>query len=405
MDVYEVGGAVRDALLELPVTERDWVVVGGSPEELLRLGYRQVGKDFPVFLHPETGEEYALARTERSVEPGYHGFSFDISADVSLEEDLGRRDLTINAIARDLDGRLIDPFGGQADIEARVLRHTSEAFSEDPLRILRVARFAARFEALSFTIAPQTLALMGSMVAAKEADTLRPERVWQETEKALAEDRPDVYFETLRECGALAIVFPEIDALFGVPQPPRWHPEIDTGVHTLMCLRMAAMLSTDMAVRFASLTHDLGKAATPESVLPSHTGHEERSVEILEAFCARLPVPKRYKELACAVARYHGVIHRADELRPGTILKVIEGTDGIRRPERFEAFLLACEADARGRKGLEGCDYPQRRRLQLALRAALDVDTKPLAATAEGRELGDAIRKQRLAAIAVALKK
>ena len=404
MEVFEVGGAVRDSLLELPITERDWVVVGGSPAELLRLGYRQVGKDFPVFLHPQTGEQYALARIEKKVAPGYHGFSFDASATVSLEEDLGRRDLTINAMARNQDGRLIDPFGGQDDIETRVLRHTSAAFKEDPLRILRVARFAARFKQLSFTIAPETMTLMEDMVAAREAETLRPERVWQETEKALAEDRPEIYFETLRECGALAVVFPEIDALFGVPQPPRWHPEIDTGVHTMMCLRMAATLSADTTLRFAALTHDLGKAATPESTLPRHTGHEERSVKILDELCERLPVPRRHKELACVVARYHGVIHRADELRPGTVLKLIEAADGIRRPERFEALLTACEADARGRTGLEASAYPQRKRLQRALAAARNVDTKPLAATAQGPELGKVIRQQRLAAIGAALK-
>jgi len=404
MEVFEVGGAVRDSLLEQPITERDWVVVGGSPAELLRLGYRQVGKNFPVFLHPETGEEYALARSEQKVAPGYHGFVFNTSADVSLEQDLSRRDLTINSMARDQEGRLIDPFGGQSDIEARILRHTSTAFKEDPLRILRVARFAARLKKYSFTIEPETMELMGDMVAAREADTLRPERVWQETEKALAEDRPDIYFETLRECDALAVVFPEINALFGVPQPPRWHPEIDTGVHTLMCLRIVATLSVDTAVRFAALTHDLGKAATPDSVLPSHTGHEERSVQILDELCARFPIPRRHKEIASAVARYHGIIHRAADLRPGTVLKLIEASDGIRRPERFEALLTACEADARGRTGLEKSDYPQRTRLQRALKAAREVDIKPLAATAQGSELGKAIRSQRLSAIGAALK-
>jgi tRNA nucleotidyltransferase (CCA-adding enzyme) len=403
MEVFEVGGAVRDSLLDEPITERDWVVVGSSPEELLRLGYRQVGKDFPVFLHPHSGEEYALARTEQSVGPGYHGFVFDTSADVSLEEDLGRRDLTINAMAKDEDGVIVDPYGGQRDVEARVLRHTSPAFSEDPLRILRVARFAARFSRLSFTVAAETMTLMAEMVDAREADALRPERVWQETEKALKEDRPDIYFETLRECGALAIVFPEIDALFGVPQPPRWHPEIDTGIHTLMCVRMAARLSDDSAVRFAALTHDLGKATTPQEVLPRHTGHEVRSVDLLDVFCTRLPVPRRYKELACAVARHHGVVHRAGELRPGTVLRLIEAVDGIRRPERFEAMLTACEADARGRAGLEEDDYPQRALLQRALSAALNVDTKPLAATAQGPELGEMIREERLIAIGAAL--
>lgn len=403
MEVFEVGGAVRDSLLDRPITERDWVVVGSNPTELQELGYRQVGKDFPVFLHPQTGEEYALARTEKSVAPGYHGFSFDISAEVSLEQDLGRRDLTINAMARNRNGELVDPFGGQDDLKARVLRHTSEAFTEDPLRILRVARFAARFKELSFTIAAPTMTLMHQMVEAGEADTVRPERVWQETEKALAEDRPDIYFETLRECGALAVVFPEIDALFGVPQPPRWHPEIDTGIHTLMCVRVAATLSTDIAVRFAALTHDLGKALTPASILPRHSGHEERSVKILDEFCTRLPVPRRHRELALAVARHHGVVHRADELRPGTVLKLIEAVDGIRRPERFEAMLTACEADARGRAGLEASDYPQRPRLRRALQAALDVDSKPLAETSQGPELGAAIRAARLAAIGEAL--
>ncbi len=403
MDIFEVGGAVRDSLLNEPVTERDWVVVGSSAEELRRLGYRQVGKDFPVYLHPHSGEEYALARTEQSVGAGYHGFTFDISPDVSLEEDLGRRDLTINAMARDKDGRIVDPFGGQHDIDARILRHTSPAFSEDPLRILRVARFASRLSRLSFTIAPTTMKLMINMVAAGEMDALRPERVWQETEKALAEDRPDIYFETLRECGALGALFPEINALFGIPQPPRWHPEVDTGIHTLMCVRMAARLSADSAVRFAALTHDLGKATTPKDILPQHTGHGCRSVELLDVFCNRFPVPRRHKELACAVARYHGVVHRADELRPSTVLKLFEAVDGIRRPERFEALLIACEADARGRKGLEEKDYPQRRRLEHALMAALKVDTKILAATAQGRELGEVIRQQRLAAIGKAL--
>lgn len=403
MDIFEVGGAVRDSLLNEPVTERDWVVVGSSAKELRSLGYRQVGKDFPVYLHPHSGEEYALARTEQSVGPGYHGFTFDISPDVSLEEDLGRRDLTINAMARDKDGRIFDPFGGQHDIDARILRHTSPAFSEDPLRILRVARFASRLSRLSFTIAPQTMELMINMVAAGETDALRPERVWQETEKALAEDRPDIYFETLRECGALAAVFPEINALFGIPQPPHSHPEVDTGIHTLMCVRTAARLSADAAVRFAALTHDLGKATTPKDILPQHTGHESRSIELLDVFCDRFPVPRRHKELACAVARHHSVIHRADELCPSTILKLFEAVDGIRRPERFEALLTACEADARGRTGLEGKDYPQRRRLEHALTAALKVDTKIPAAAAQGRELGKAIRQQRLIAIRKAL--
>jgi len=403
MEVFEVGGAVRDTLLELPISERDWVVVGGSREELLRLGYRQVGKDFPVFIHPDTGEEYALARTEKSVGPGYHGFDFDTSADVTLEEDLGRRDLTINAMARTPEDKVVDPYGGQRDLKNRLLRHTSDAFSEDPLRVLRVARFAARLHGHSFSIASETMALMRQMVGAGEVHTLRSERVWQETEKALTEDRADIYFQTLRNCGALAIIFPEIDALFGVPQPARWHPEIDTGVHTLMCLRMAGRLTTDLAVRFAALTHDLGKATTAESILPRHTGHEERSVEIIGEFCARLPVPRRLKELAILVARYHGMVHRADELSAETAMELIEASDGVRRPERFQALLLTCEADARGRMGLEENDYPQRRHLQSVLRAANEIDTRQQAETLQGVELGAAIRKRRLAAVALAL--
>ena len=404
MKAFVVGGAVRDELLGLPVKERDWVVVGSSAEEMLRLGFRQVGKDFPVFLHPESGEEYALARTEKSTGPGYHGFSFDVSANVTLEEDLARRDLTINSIAKREDGELVDPFGGQCDIESRILRHTSTAFTEDPLRVLRVARFAARFAPLSFTIHATTKALMQDMTQNGEIDSLRPERVWLETEKALTARRPDVFFKILRECGALAVVFPEVDALFGVPQPPRWHPEIDTGVHILMCLKIAAELSDDTAVRFATLTHDLGKATTPADLLPRHTGHERRSVEILNSFCERLPVPRRYKDLAIAVARDHGIVHRAAELKPVTVLKLIEGSDGFRRPERFESMLLACEADARGRTGLENTDYPQRRRLARALAAARDLNVSELTARAEGAALGELIREHRLTAIAAALR-
>jgi tRNA nucleotidyltransferase (CCA-adding enzyme) len=303
MKVYEVGGAVRDALLGLPVKERDWVVVGASAEELEALGYRRVGKDFPVFLHPRTNDQYALARTERKIGPGYTGFAFDTSAGVTLEQDLARRDLTINAIARDESGELIDPWGGRDDLANRVLRHVSDAFREDPLRVLRVARFAARFSELGFTVAADTQALMAEIVASGEIDTLRPERVWQETVKALGENRPDVYFEVLRACGALRHVFPEIDALFGVPQPAQWHPEIDTGVHVLMALRCAARLSRSEVVRFAVLTHDLGKATTPKFELPSHHGHERRSEQLLAQFCARLPVPNRFRELAEHVAR------------------------------------------------------------------------------------------------------
>lgn len=405
MRIYEVGGAVRDALLGLPVKERDWVVVGASAEELEARGFRRVGQDFPVFLHPRTGEEYALARTERKTAPGYTGFTVDAAPTVTLEEDLARRDLTINAIARAEDGTIVDPWSGRADLTARILRHVSPAFREDPLRVLRVARFAARFEPLGFTIAAETLALMKDIVAAGEMEALKPERVWQETAKALATDRPDVYFETLRECQALARVFPEVDALFGVPQPERWHPEIDTGVHTLMALKLAAKLSRSEAVRFAVLTHDLGKATTPKELLPKHHGHEHRSEELLDALCDRLRVPNRFRDLALLVARYHGTVHKAAELRAQTVLRVIMAADGLRRPERFDEMLLACEADARGRKGLEERAYPQAGRLRAALRAAQSVDAAKVKAESglDGEALGQALHDARLAAVKRAL--
>ena len=404
MKVYEVGGAVRDALLGLPVKERDWVVVGASAEELAAQGYRRVGKDFPVFLHPQTGEEYALARTERKVSRGYTGFTFDTAASVTLEQDLERRDLTINAIARAADGTLVDPCGGRRDLEARVLRHVSDAFSEDPLRVLRVARFAARFKDLGFTVAPETRQLMAAIVASGEIEALRPERVWQETIKGLREDRPEVYFEVLRDCGALARVFPEVDALFGIPQPERWHPEIDTGVHVMMALRVAARLSPSDTVRFAVLVHDLGKATTPKLMLPAHHGHEERSVQLLETLCERLPVPNRFRDLAKHVARHHGTVHRAAELKPQTVLKVIVDVDGLRQPDRFEEFLLACEADARGRKGLEERPYVQGDRFRAALRAARGVDATRVRTERglEGEALGKALNEERLAAVKAA---
>lgn len=405
MEIYEVGGAVRDALLDLQVRERDWVVVGARPEDLLRRGFKQVGKDFPVFIHPDTGEEYALARTERKVGPGYHGFAFDTSGTVTLEEDLARRDLTINAMARDGSGAVIDPFGGQKDLEQRRLRHVSEAFAEDPLRILRVARFAARFTRLGFSVAQPTMALMKRLVESGEAAALRPERVWQETEKALAEPDPDVYFKVLRECGALKVVFPEIDALYGVPQPAKWHPEIDTGVHTMMALRTSAALSDSVAVRFAVLTHDLGKATTPGWMLPAHRGHGERSVGLLEEFCGRLPVPRRFRELAVAVARHHGTVHRAAELRPATIYKLIEAVDGLRRPQRFDEFLLACEADARGRQGLEERPYPQAGILREALAAARSVSTEDAGGRVSGPALGQRLRQLRIQAIRDAVRR
>ena len=339
-------------MLGVPVKERDWVVVGGSREELLRLRYREVGRDFPVFLHPDSHEEYALARLERKVAPGYRGFSVEFGPQVTLDEDLGRRDLTINAIAQAADGSLIDPYGGKRDLEARWLRHVSEAFAEDPVRVLRVARFAARFAPLGFRVAPETLALMRGMVERGELAALVAERVWQESEKALREDAAGEFFRVLRECGALKVVYPEIDALFGVPQPAEWHPEIDTGLHTLMAVDQAVLLGADAKGRFAVLVHDLGKATTPRAEWPGHRGHEERSIALIEALASRLRVPNEYRELALIVARYHGIVHRAFELRPSTILEFMERADAFRRPERFAQALLVCEADGRGRTGL-----------------------------------------------------
>ncbi|HEY2781935.1 MAG TPA: multifunctional CCA addition/repair protein [Steroidobacteraceae bacterium] len=377
MQVYLVGGAVRDALLGLPVKERDWVVVGGSRDELLGLNYREVGRDFPVFLHPGSQEEYALARRERKTSPGYRGFAVEFGPEVTLEEDLARRDLTINAIAQTGDGSFIDPHGGRRDLEARMLRHVSPAFVEDPVRILRLARFAARFASLGFKVAPETMVLMRSMVERGEADALVAERVWQETEKALREPGASVFFQVLRDCGALKVVYPEINALFGVPQPEKWHPEIDTGVHTLMVLDQAVLLTADVGVRFAALVHDLGKAMTPQQEWPGHKGHEERSVTLIEALCDRLKLPSEYRELSIIVARYHGNVHRAFELRPGTILGILEKADAFRRPERFSQALLACEADSRGRLGLEQDPYPQRPYLQAARDAAATVKPTP----------------------------
>jgi tRNA nucleotidyltransferase (CCA-adding enzyme) len=401
MQTYLVGGAVRDRLLGLPVRERDWVVVGGTPAQLEALGYRRVGVSFPVFLHPETGEEYALARTETKTAPGYRGFAVRADPGVTLAEDLRRRDLTINAMAEDGDGQIIDPYGGRADLDARLLRHVSDAFREDPVRILRVARFAARFHDRGFRVAPQTRQLMQEMVAAGEAGALVPERVWQETESALAESRPDVYLSVLRDCGALAVVFPEVEALFGVPQPQNWHPEVDTGVHLLMALEQAARISPKPEVRFAVLVHDLGKGVTPREQWPKHSGHEERSVELTLALCRRLGVPNRYRDLGAAVARYHGLCHLALELRPGTILNLLEGVDAFRRGARFADFLLACEADARGRRGLEGNPYPQAALLRAALAAAAQASPAALAATGlNGEALGEALRQARARAIA-----
>jgi tRNA nucleotidyltransferase (CCA-adding enzyme) len=403
MQTYLVGGAVRDRLLGLPVGERDWVVVGATPAQLEGLGYRRVGASFPVYLHPQTGEEHALARTERKTGPGYKGFAVNADPGVTLEEDLLRRDLTINAMAEDDAGRVIDPHGGQADLAARKLRHVSDAFREDPVRILRVARFAARFAPLGFDVAPETLQLMREMVAAGEAAALVPERVWQETESALASARPDVFIAVLRACGALAVIFPEVDALWGVPQPQAWHPEVDTGAHLLLALEQAARLSPRAEVRFAVLVHDLGKGVTPREAWPRHVGHEERSVELTEALCQRVGAPNRFRELGCAVARYHGLCHRALELRPATILKLLEGVDAFRRAGRFDDFLAACEADARGRAGREAEPYPQAELLRRCRAAALAVDVAALAAAGiAGEAMGEAVRQARVRAIAAA---
>lgn len=407
MQTFLVGGAVRDRLLGLPVKERDWVVVGATPAELEKLGYRRVGRDFPVYLHPETGEEHALARTERKTGPGYRGFQVHAAPDVSLEDDLRRRDLTINAIAEAPDGSLIDPVGGRAHLDARLLHHVSDAFREDPVRILRVARFAARFHELGFRVAPATMALMRAMVAAGEASALVPERVWQETASALGEPRPDVFIQVLRDSGALAVVFPEVDALYGVPQPPAWHPEVDTGVHIGLCLHQAALRGFSTEVRFAVLVHDLGKATTPAAELPRHVGHEERSVALVHALCTRLAVPNRYRDLAIAVARDHGLCHRALELKPATLLKLLERLDAFRRGARVGEFLDACEADSRGRTGLEDRPYPQRELVLAAWEAARAVDAAAVTraggdAPPTGEALGEAIREARLAAVTAA---
>jgi tRNA nucleotidyltransferase (CCA-adding enzyme) len=400
MKTYLVGGAVRDRLLGLPVKERDYVVVGATPAEMSARGFKPVGKDFPVFLHPDTHAEYALARTERKTGRGYHGFEFFCAPEVTLKEDLQRRDLTINAMAEDPQGTLVDPYHGQRDLEARLLRHVSPAFVEDPVRVLRVARFAARFAPLGFKVADTTLALMRRMSDNGEVDALVPERIWQETARALQTDRPALFFQVLRDCGALAHVFPDIDRLFGVPQPQKYHPEIDTGVHLMLVLDQAARLSNDLAVRFAALTHDLGKGSTPVDVLPHHYGHEERSAKLVTRLSERLKVPRELRELAVIVARYHGLAHRAQELRADTLLKLLESTDAFRRPQRFEQFLLACEADARGRLGMENAPYPQAGYLRGALTAASAVEVQSLGTQKlEGAEIGARLQQARLEVI------
>ena len=403
MKTYMVGGAVRDALLGLAVNDHDWVVVGATPQEMISAGFLPVGKDFPVFLHPQTREEYALARTERKTARGYHGFAFHAEPNVTLEQDLARRDLTINAIAQDEAGRLIDPYDGRADLQRRVLRHVTESFREDPVRILRVARFAARFP--DFTLARETLALMCDMVEEGEADHLVAERVWQELARGLMEGRPSRMFAVLRECGALARLLPEVERLWGVPQRADYHPEIDTGVHLMMVLDMSARLQAPLPVRFACLTHDLGKGTTPDDILPRHIGHEERSARLLRKICERLRVPVECREIADVVAREHGNIHRSGEFGAPALVRLLERCDAFRKPQRLDAILLACECDARGRLGMEEKPYPPRGRLLAALEAAQDAPTHEIATQAqqdgvEGPRIGEMIHQARVHAVA-----
>lgn len=401
MRIYLVGGAVRDQLLGRHSADHDHVVVGATPEGMLARGFRPVGKDFPVFLHPQTQEEYALARTERKTGRGYHGFAFHADPSVTLEEDLARRDLTINAMAMGEDGTLVDPFHGKRDLDARMLRHVSPAFIEDPVRVLRVARFAARYAPLGFRIADETLALMKRMVDDGEVDHLVPERVWQETRKALAEPRPSAFVRALRECGALRVVFPEVDALYGVPQRAEFHPEIDTGVHVEMVLDMAATLGPgDDLVAFCALTHDLGKALTPHDELPRHVMHEQRGLAPLRALCARLKPPAEHAALAERVCRHHLEVHRAFELRASTVMQLFEALDAFRRPERLAPFLLACEADKRGRLGFADAAYPQAGFLREAFAAAAAINAAPFVAQGlHGPDIGEAMRKARIRAI------
>ncbi|TEU24874.1 multifunctional CCA addition/repair protein [Alkanindiges illinoisensis] len=401
MQVYLVGGAVRDQLLGRTVVERDYVVVGATPEQMLTAGYKPVGSDFPVFLHPQSKEEYALARTERKSGVGYGGFTFYTSPDLPLEEDLIRRDLTINAMALAEDGSIIDPYGGQQDLHNRLLRHVSPAFIEDPLRVLRVARFAARYAPLGFSVAPETLALMQELVNQGEINHLTPERIWKETQRALLEDRADVYFEVLRQCGALKVIMPEVDALFGVPQRPEYHPEVDTGIHTLMTLQRACEAQYSDRVRFATVLHDLGKALTPTDLLPRHAEHETRGVEPIRALCQRLKVPSQYQQLAELVCREHLLCHRVMELRPGTIWRLLQRLDVLRRPERVEEFIQACECDARGRLGLENRPYAQAHFMREAIQQVRNIRAIDLPPHIQGADIGEALIEARIAAITV----
>lgn len=399
MQVYLVGGAVRDSLLGHPYQEKDYVVVGATPEHMLAQGFQPVGKDFPVFLHPKTKEEYALARTERKSGKGYHGFQFFTDTTVSLEEDLIRRDLTINAIAMDQDGKIYDPYGGQTDLENKTLRHVSEAFAEDPLRVLRVARFAARYSSYGFHIASETLQLMQTMAESGELDALTPERVWKETSRALLEDHADIYFQTLRDCGALKHLFPEIDALFGVPQRPEYHPEVDCGIHTLMSLQQACKSNYSLDVRFAVLVHDLGKALTPVNELPRHIMHEERGVKPVTELCERLKVPTQTRQLALSVCKEHLKCHQIMSLKPGTVWRLLQRLDVLRRPERVEAFVQACECDAKGRLGLEDRPYPQAQYMLDAMQVVRSIKVQDLPENLKGAEIGEMLIQCRIDAL------
>jgi tRNA nucleotidyltransferase (CCA-adding enzyme) len=406
MKCFVVGGAVRDRLLGRPASDRDWVVVGATPDEMAAAGFVAVGRDFPVFLHPQTKEEYALARTERKTAPGYRGFVVHAEPSVTLEDDLRRRDLTINAMAEGVDGTLVDPFGGEEDLRDKVLRHVSEAFVEDPVRILRLARFAARFP--DFRVADETRELMRRMVAEGEVDALVPERVWQELSRGLMESHPSRMFEVLRDCGALKVILPEVDRLWGVPQPPAHHPEVDTGVHLMLVLDQSAKVNAPLEVRFACLCHDLGKGTTPEELLPKHHGHEARSVALLRQVCERWRVPAACRELAEVVAREHGNVHRSETLNAAAVMRLLERCDALRRPDRFEQMLLACECDARGRLGLQDRPYPQAERLRAALKRAQAVDASAVVEAAlskgmSGPAVGDAVRRARVDAIAEGL--
>lgn len=391
---------MRDKLMNYPVGDCDWVVVGASPEQMLDLGYNPVGKDFPVFLHPKSQEEYALARTERKTAPGYSGFQFHCAPDITLEQDLIRRDLTINAIAEDGDGNLVDPYNGQQDIQDKKLRHVSLAFAEDPVRILRVARFAARYHHLGFTVADETMALMATMVDSGEVDHLVAERVWKEMSRALAEKSPHIFIQVLRDCGALARIMPEIDQLFGVPQPKRYHPEVDCGVHVLLVLQASAELSDNIDVRFACLLHDLGKATTPTEILPGHRDHERRGLPLVEQLCQRLAVPKEPKDLALKVAEFHTCVHRIRDLDGKSRYRILKAIDAFRRPEKFELLLLACTADARGRTGFEHSAYPQASIFRASLNACNSIAVADIVAKGfKGKEIGDELDRRRIEAI------